>query len=74
MNSVCVTSIYAAAHIGIALSSHFVASALSSVGGGVIVCRHHTLYFGQYLRNGLSNLIQIWHVHVTAPQGVQYGL
>ena len=38
----------------------------------VIVCRHHTLYSGQYLKNGLSDLIQIWHVDVTGPEGVLY--
>ena len=57
----CVTSIYAAWHIEIALSSHFVA--LSSVSGRCC----HTLYSGQYLKNGLSDLIQIWHVDVTGP-------
>ena len=59
----CVTSIYAAWHIGIALSSSFVGGA---------VCRRHTLYSGQYLKNGLSDLIQIWHVDVTGPEGVLY--
>ena len=54
-------------HIGIASLSNFVAST-SSVG----VCRHHTLYSGQYLKNGLSDLIQIWHVDVTGPEGVLY--
>ena len=49
--------------IGIASSSHFVAS--SSV---VIVCCH-SLYSGQYLKNGLSDLIQIWHVDVAGPKG-----
>ena len=34
---------------------------------GVIACRRHTFYSGQYLKNGLSDLIQIWHVDVTAP-------
>ena len=63
----CVTSIYAAWHIGIASSSKFVVS--SSVGGGVVVCRRHTLYSGQYLKNGLSDLIQIWHMDVTGPGG-----
>ena len=67
--SFCVTSIYAAWHIGIASSSKFVASA-SSVGVGV--CRRHTLYSGQYLKNGLSDLIQIWHMDVTGPGGVLY--
>ena len=62
----CVTSIYAVWHIGIASSSHFVAS---SVGG---VCRRHTFYSGQYLKNALSDVIPIWHVDVTAPQGVMY--
>ena len=38
------------------------------VGG---VCRH-TFYSGQCLKNGLSDLIEIWHVDVTAPQGVLY--
>ena len=42
----CVTSIYAAWHIGIASSSKFVASAASSVVVGVVVCRHHTFYSG----------------------------
>ena len=67
----CVTSIYASWHIGIASSSNFVASVLSSVGG---VCLRHTSYSGQYLKNGLSDLIQIWYVDVTAPQGVLYSL
>ena len=40
---------------------------------GSICCRH-TLYSGQYLKNGLSDLIQIWHVDVTSPQGVLYSL
>ena len=40
---------------------------------GVGVCRH-TFYSGQYLKNGLSDLIQIWHVDVTGPEGVLYGL
>ena len=65
--SFCITSIYAVWHIGIASSPHFVAS---SVGGAV--CRRHTLYSGQYLKNGLSDLIQIWHVDVTGPQGAPY--
>ena len=39
-----------------------------------VVCRRHTLYSGQYLKNGLSDLIQIWHVNVTAYQGVLYSL
>ena len=39
---------------------------------GVVVCRRHTLYSGQYLKNGLSDLIQIWHVDVTGPEGVLY--
>ena len=64
-NSFCVTSINAAWHIGIASSSNFVASA-SVIG----ICRRHTLYSGQYLKNGLSDLIQIWHVDVTGPEGV----
>ena len=51
------------------LTSNFVAS--SSVSGGG-VCRRHTLYSGQYLKSGLSDLIQIWHVDVTGPQGVLY--
>ena len=38
-----------------------------------VVCRH-ALYSGQYLKNGLSDLILIWHVDVTAPQGVLYSL
>ena len=29
---------------------------------------------GQYLKNGLSDLIQIWHLDVTNPQGVLYSL
>ena len=37
-----------------------------------IVRRRHTLYSGQYLKNGLSDFIQIWHVDVTAPEGVLY--
>ena len=41
--------------------------------GGSGICRH-TLYSGQYLKNGLSDLIQIWHVDITAPQGVLYSL
>ena len=41
-------------------------------GVGVIVCRRHTLYSGQYLKNGLSDLIQIWYVDVTGPGGVLY--
>ena len=62
-----VTSIYAAWYIGIASSSNFVAS--SSIG----VCRRHTFYSGQYLKNGLSDLIiQIWHVDVTGSEGVLY--
>ena len=72
-HSFCVTSIYAAWHIGIALSSHFVVSVSSSsifvIG---VVCHCHTLYSRQYLKNGLSDLIQIWHVVV--PQGVLYSL
>ena len=36
---------------------------------GVVVCCRHTFYSGQYLKNGLSDLI---HVDVTAPQGVLY--
>ena len=62
----CVTSIYAAWHIGIASSSKFVASSSS-----VVVCRH-TLYSGQYLKNGMSDLIQIWHMDVAGPGGVLY--
>ena len=64
----CVTSSYAEWHIGIALSSNFVASSV----GGDSVCRRHTLYSGQYLKNGLSDLIQIWYVGVTGPGGVLY--
>ena len=37
---------------------------------GVTVCRRHTLYSGQYLQNGLSDLIQIWNVDVTGPEGI----
>ena len=44
----------------------------SSGGGGGSVCRCHNLYSGQYLKNGLSDLIQIWHVDVTGPGGVLY--
>ena len=52
----CLTSIYAAWHIGIALSSHFVVSALSALASvGVVLCCHHALYSGQYLKNGLSD-------------------
>ena len=40
--------------------------------GIVIVCRRHTLYSGQYLKTGMSDLIQIWHVDVTVPEGVLY--
>ena len=61
----CVPSIYAAWHIGMALSSNFVASAFV-----VSVWRCPTLYSGQYLKNGLSDLIQIWHVDVTGHGGV----
>ena len=68
----CVTSIYAAWHIGIASSSKFVASASLSSSVVVVVCRRHTLYSGQYLKNGLSDLIQIWHMDVTGPGGVLY--
>ena len=39
---------------------------------GVDVCHHHTFYSGQCLKNGLSDLIQIWYVDVTAPRGVLY--
>ena len=54
--SCCVTSIYAAWHIGIASSSNFVAS--SSVGGGVC----HTLYSG----DSISKMArQILHVYVS---------
>ena len=63
----CVASIYAAWHIRIASSSNFGAS--SGSGG---VCRRQTLYSGQYLKNALSDLIQIWHVDVTGPEGVLY--
>ena len=68
----CVTSIYAAWHIGIALSSNCVAAAGSVGGSGV--CHCHTLYSGEYLKNGLSDLIRIWHVDVTAYEVVQYSL
>ena len=37
---------------------------------GVGVCHRPTLYSGQYLKNGLSDLNQIWHVDVTGPEGV----
>ena len=67
----CFTSIYAAWHVGIASPSYVVASASSSfVGGGGVVCHCHTLYSGQYLKNDLSDLIQILHVDVTGPEGV----
>ena len=46
--------------------------AAASVSGGVVICHRHTLYSGQYLKNGLSDLIQIWHVEVTGPEGVLY--
>ena len=59
-------------HIGIASSSNSVASASFSVVFGVVASHHHTLYSGQYLKNGLSDLIQIWHVDVTGPEGVLY--
>ena len=39
-----------------------------------IVCLRHTLCSGQYLKNGLSDLIQIWHVDVTGPEDVLYSL
>ena len=39
---------------------------------GIVVCLRHTLYSGQYLKNGVSDLIQIWHVDVTGPEGVLY--
>ena len=65
LDGFCVTSIYAVWHIGIALSSYFVASLSVS---------SHTLNSGQYLKNGLSDLIQIWHVDVTVPQSVLYSL
>ena len=55
----CVTSIYAVWHIVIASSS-------------ILWRRRHTLYSGQYLKNGLSDFIQIWHVNVTDPEGVLY--
>ena len=49
--------------IGFASSSHFVASS------SVII----TLSIPDSIsKNGLSDLIQIWHVDVTAPQGVLY--
>ena len=48
-------SIYAAWHIEIASSSHFVASSQSVVVG---VCHRNTFYFRQYLENGLSDLIK----------------
>ena len=51
----------------------FVIQFCGVIGGGN-VCRRHTLYSGQYLKNGLSDLIQIWHVDVTAYQGVLYSL
>ena len=73
MSVYCVTSIYAEWHIGIALSSNFAASLLSSsVIVGVVVYRRHNLYSGQYLKNGLSDLIQTWYVDVTGPGGVVY--
>ena len=36
-----------------------------------VFCRH-TLYSGQYLKNGLSDLIQIRQVDVTGTEGVLY--
>ena len=38
-------------------------------GIGGVICRH-TLYSGQHLTNGLSDLIQIWHGNVTGPEDV----
>ena len=64
MVSYCVTSIYAAWHIGIALSPNFVASVSSVV---VSLCIPDS-----FLKNGLSDLFQIWHVDLTGPQGVPY--
>ena len=65
----CVTSIYAVWHIGIASSSHFVVSSSVVVVVGIVIYRCHTLYSRQYLKNGLSDLIQILHVDVTGPEG-----
>ena len=45
---------------------------ISFCGVVVSVCRHHTFYSGQYLKNGFSDLIQIWHMGVIAPEGVLY--
>ena len=42
------------------------------IGVVVGVCRRHTLYSGQYLKNGFADLIQIWHMDVTGPEGVLY--
>ena len=64
----CVTSIYALWHIEIPSSSHFLAASASVF----VICRRHTFYSGQYLKNGWADLIQIWHVDVTAAQGVLY--
>ena len=45
------------------------------IGVGVVgVCRRLTLYSGQYLKNGLSDLIQIWHLDVTGPGDVLYSV
>ena len=40
--------------------------------GVSVVCCHHTLYSGQCLKNGLSDLIQIWHVDVTGSEDQLY--
>ena len=66
----CFTSIYAAWHVGITLLSPFVTSPVVII----VVYRRHTLYSGQCLKNSFSDLIQIWHVDVTAPRGVLYSL
>ena len=52
----------------VAYRDHFVIQFCGVVG------HRPTLYSGQYLKNGLSDLIQIWHVDVTAYQGVLYSL
>ena len=56
----CVTSIYAAWHIGIASSSNFVVSLSSH------------FVFRTISQKWLVRLIQIWHVDVTGPEGVLY--
>ena len=55
-----------------AYRDHFVIQFCGIVGIVIVVCQRHTLYSRQYLINGLSDLIQIWHVDVTAYQGMLY--